>query len=311
MAVGLAGCNSKKIELNRPPEGDLQKKFELTCFKDYKLHVITRMVEKTFWIYVPTDQPLFDFAAEAPSPGDPLKKPAKYELIYIDGSFKEHAFNFEYDVVPKTKANLNNEGITNKGTEFFDGLYTKLFNIIQQTLLAPKTPISFVVIAITDIKKGIEVRYTFYLEDFRKQSMDALPGDEFSKRVLQESKGSKDYIGDEIGQHLEYTDIKMPDFLAKQIVNRIRFTFTQSDFPPQQDYEQVILGTIADTVRYYHFKDFQEVRTNDLRSKKKKIFAPGDLEYFGEDKSKDKDAKSNGKLIHIIFENGKTTFKDE
>jgi hypothetical protein len=149
------------------------------------------------------------------------------------------------------------------------------------------------------------------LEDYRKASVEGIPYDEFSKRVLQESKGSPDYIGDEIGQHLEYNDISMPDFLTKQMVNRIHFKFSQSDFPPQQNYEVAIIGIIADVTRYYNFKDFKEVHTSDLRTKKKMIFTPRQLDYFGEDKPKDDDKKSNGKLIHIIFEDGKTTFKEQ
>ena len=165
--------------------------------------------------------------------------------------------------------------------------------------------------AITDIKKGIEARYTFYLEDYRMASVEGIPYDEFSKRVLQESKGSTDYIGDEIGQHLEYNDIRMPEFLTKQMVNRIRYKFGQSDFPPQQNYEESIIGVIADTTRYYHFKDFKEVHTYDLRTKTRKIFVPKQLDFFGQDKPKDENSKSKGKLIHIIFENGKTTFKEQ
>lgn len=290
---------------------DLQKKFELKCRKDYNLNVITRMVGKTFWIYAPTTKPLFDFAAETPAPPDPLKKPAKYNLLYIHGAFKDSAFNFEYDVLPKIKSDLGQEGIRNEGTDYFNKLYNNLFTAVTETLLDPHTPISFVVMAITDIKKGIEARYTFYLEDYRMASVEGIPYDEFSKRVLQESKGSTDYIGDEIGQHLEYNDIRMPDFLTKQMVNRIRFKFTQSDFPPQENYEEAIIGTIADTVRYYHFKDFNQLRTDDIRTKKKMIFTPPQLDFFGEDKPKSEEPKSKGKLIHIIFENGQTTFKEQ
>ena len=311
MLAAVGGCTSKKITLARPAPTDLQKKFELKCHKDYHLNVITRLVGKTFWIYAPTDKPLFDFAAETPSPPDPLKKPAKYDLLYINGSFKNQTFYFEYDVIPKIKSDLTNEGIRNEGTDYFNKLYNNLFTAVTETLLDPKTTISFVVMSITDIKKGIEARYTFYLEDYRMASVEGIPYDEFSKRVLQESKGSTDYIGDEIGQHLEYNDISMPDFLTKQMINRIRFKFTQSDFPPQENYEEAIIGIIADTTRYYHFKDFKEVHTDDIRSKKKMIFSPKQLDFFGEDKPKDDDQKSNGKLIHIIFENGKTTFKDQ
>jgi hypothetical protein len=309
MLTSLGGC-AKKIAI-RPPLTDLQKKFELKCRKDYNLRVITRLVGKTFWIYAPTDKPLFDFSAESPSPPDPLKKPAKYDLLYIDGSFKDGSFYFEYDVIPKIKSDLSNEGIRNEGTDYFNKLYNNLFTAVTETLLDPATPVSFVVIAITDIKKGIEARYTFYLKDYRMASVESIPYDEFSKRVLQESKGSTDYIGDEIGQHLEYNDISMPDFLTKQMVNRIRFKFTQSDFPPQENYEEAIIGIIADTNRYYSFKDFKDVHTDDIRGKKKMIFTPKQLDFFGEDKPKNEDSKSDGKLIHIIFENGKTTFKDQ
>ena len=305
------GCVSKKIALPRPPLTNLQKKFELKCRKDYNLNVITRIVGKTFWIYAPTDKPLFDFSSESPSPPDPFKKPAKYSLLFINGSYKNSSFYFEYDVIPKIKSDLQNEGIKNEGTDYFNKLYNNLFTAVTETLLDPKTPISFVVMSITDIKKGIEARYTFYLEDYRMASVEGIPYDEFSKRVLQESKGSTDYIGDQIGQHLEYNDINMPDFLTKQMLNRIHYKFSQSDFPPQENYEVAIIGIIADVTRYYHFKDFNEVHTNDLRTKKKMIFTPKQLDSFGDDKPKDKDQKSNGKLVHIIFEDGKTTFKEQ
>src|SRR5262249_31545538 len=148
-----------------------------------------------------------------------------------------------------------------------------------ETLLDTKSStIAFVVMSITDIKKGIEARYTFYLEDYRKASVEGIPYDEFSKRVLQESKGSSNYIGDEIGQHLEYTDIQMPNFLAKQMLNRIRFKFGQSDFPPQSNYEDAIIGAIADTTRYYNFNDFKEVDLTDVRSKKKTVLSPKQLD---------------------------------
>jgi hypothetical protein len=306
----LSACVSKKIAF-APPPTDLQKAFETKCRNDYKLNIITRIVGKTFWIYAPTDKPLFDFAAETPAPPDPLKKPAKYDLLYIHGSYKNSTYYFEYDIIPKIKSDLLGEGIRNEGTDYFNKLYNNLFTVVTEILLDPNTPISFVVMSITDIKKGIEVRYTFYLEDYRRVSVESLPSDEFMKRVLQEEKGSTDYIGDETGGHLEYNDISMPDFLTKQMVNRIRFKFTQSDFPPQENYEEAIIGIIADTNRYYHFKDFREARTDDIRTHKKMIFTPRQLDFFGEDKPKNTDQTQNGKLIHIIFENGKTTVKEQ
>ncbi|MBF0511821.1 MAG: hypothetical protein HQL13_05780 [Candidatus Omnitrophica bacterium] len=309
MFPAIEGCAPKKEAALSLSPGELQNKFELKCKKDYNLHVVTRLVGKTFWIYAPTDKNLFDFAAETPTPPDPMKKHAKYDLLYIHGEFTEKSFIFDYDVVPKIKSELQNEGIKNEASDYYNKLYNNLITVLTETMLDPKTPASFVVLTICDIKKGIESRYTFYLEDYRKASVEGLPYDEFNKRVLQEYKGNTNFIGDQLGQHLEYNDVIMPVFLTKQMVNRIRYKFTQSDFPPQQNYETAIIDTIADTTRYYHFKDFMTVRTNDIRNKKKMVFTPKQLSSFGEDKKAEKD--SDGKLIHITFEDGKTTFKEQ
>jgi hypothetical protein len=307
LLTAAGGCTPKK-NAAAPPVTELQKKFETKCRKDYNLHIFARLVGKTFWIYAPTDKPLFDFAAESPTPPDPLKKPAKYDLLYINGSFKNNSFYFQYDVIQKNKADIQNNGVTEKETDYFNKLYNNLSTAVTETLL--DTPISFVVIAITDIKKGLELRVTFYMEDYRRASIGGIPDEEFRNRILQEFKGSTNYIGDQTGDHLEYDDIRMPDFLTKQMVNRIRFKFTQSDFPPQESYEEAILGIIADTTRYYHFKDFKQLYTDDIRTNKKMIFTPKQLDFFGEDKPKKDDQKPNGKLIHIIFEDGKTTVKE-
>lgn len=308
LAAITAGCG-KKIAL-RPPLTEVQKKFEEKCRKDYHLNIVTRLVNKTFWIYAPTDKPLFTFAAEPPGPPNPTKKIPQYDLLYVDGAFKGPSFYFEYDIIPKIKSHMQSEGVRNEGTDYFNKLYTNLFTAITENLLDPQISISFVVLTICDIKKGIEVRYTFYLEDYRRASVEAIPYDEFLKRILQDSKGSTDFIGDEIGQHLKYTNINMPDFLAKQMINRIRFKFTQSDFPPQDGYEKPIIDIIADTIRYYQFKDFKDARLNDLRAKKKAILTRDQLDIFGEDRHPKKE-KTKGKLIHVIFDNGKTTFTEE
>ena len=306
-----AGCSFKKPVPPRPPLVDVQKAFETKCRKDYKLNTITRLVGKTFWIYVPTNKPLFDFAAETPAPPDPLKKPAKFNLLYINGIYKDKGFSFEYDIIPKIKSDLQGEGVRSEMTDYFNTVYNNLTTAITETLLDTKTPINFVVISITDIKKGIEIRISFFLEDYRKASVEGIPTEEFEKRILQDEKGSTDYIGDEIGQHLEYNDIQMPEFLTKQMINRIRFKFTQSDFPPQEKYEDAIIGIIADTTRYYQFTDFTSVHTKDIRTKKVMILNPKQLDFYGDDKPKEKSPEANGKLIHIIFEDGKTTIKDQ
>ena len=179
----------------------------------------------------------------------------------------------------------------------------------------------FFVITITDIKKGIETQGIFYLEDFKRYMTGDLPYEEYGKRFLADSKGGQSLIGDETGSHLKYRDIGMGEFLTKQIINRINFKFQRSDFPPPDDYDKSIVDIVADTLRYYDFKDYSTVQLVNLRPRsaeinvhtgefqtKKFLFEKNQLTNFGEDAS---GTAKEGKLIHIRFENGKAQFNQE
>ncbi len=307
------GC-AKKEPNTKPPLSEAQKNFEKKCREDFDLQVVTRTVGQTIYAYLPTDKPMFDYEAQKENTETAQAKTPKFSVQYADGEFKGNAFNFEYDIIKKTKSSKEDYGYNTAYTDAYIKMQNNLFTAMAETFAdvplenpAPKEAVlKFFVVVITDIKKGMETRSTIYWLDFKRYMAGDLPYDEYMKRFLSDVKGGQSMIGDETGSHIDYKDIRIEDFLTKQIINRIHFKFERSDFQPPDDYDSTIADIVADTTRYYKFTAFEALRLENLRSNKKLLFDATQLASFGDDK----DFK-DGKLIHIIFENGKATFPDE
>ncbi len=306
----VSGC-TQKPEIHYAVS-EAQKAFQKKCLTDFNMHVRTRQVGKTFWIYLPMKDPIFDYEVQRGKSGE-AKTPPKFMLNFLDGKYGNGLFSFEYDVIDRKKSKEEDYGFSSSYTDSYiknqNNIFTAVYEIFFNT--KPKNgevmP-QFFVVVITDIKKGIETRATFYLEDFVKYMSGALPYDEYVKRFLSDRKGSSSMIGDEVGSHIRYTNITMSDFLTKQIINRINFKFQYSDFQPDDNYDNTIIAIIADTLRYYHFKDFTDIRLNNIRMSKKYIFNKSQLENFSDDKPAE---VPSGRLIHIRFKDGKPEFEEQ
>ncbi len=312
--LDLGGCAKKETSIPFTVTA-AQKKIEAKCREEFDMHVITHQNGNTFWVYLPLQEPIFDYEAQKETPPTDEKKPAKFAIQYLDASFKDGNFDLEYDMVARKKSAQEDYGFNSSYTDSYvkkqNNLFTAVSDVFFNTKATPgeKMP-EFFMLIITDIKKGIETRGTFYLHDFKRYMSGDLPYDEYLKRFLSDTKGGQSLIGDETGTHIDYDPITMPDFLTKQMVNRVRFKFQHSDFQPPDDYDNTIAGIAADTLRYYHFQNYTGVRLSNLRQDKKILFDKNQLANFGEDLNGDK-TPPKGKLIRIRFDKGETTFDEE
>lgn len=314
MIIGLALCfGCDKAEKPTPilPVSDVQKKFEKKAREDYDLHVITKMVGQTFWVYLPTQDPIFDYEAQKESigGGEPAKKPSPFMVQFAEGIFKDNRFALEYDIIKRTKVKMEDYGYNSSYTDSYIKMQNNLFTCISDIFFnneVADTPPQFFVMVVTDIKKGIETRATFYLEDFKRYMSGDLPYEEYMKRFIADTKGGQNFIGDETGSHIKYEAVAMTDFLSKQMVNRIRFKFERSDFNPPEDFDDTIVGIVADTTRYYKFDKFRQVQLSNLRQNKNFIFDRTQLITFGDDVAP---KEPPGRLIHIRFDNGKVNMQ--
>jgi hypothetical protein len=272
------------------------------------LSIITRTVGKTLWIYAPFGEPLF--TVKASSKNERVERKASpFSLLYLDGLYDEKRnISLSYDIVPDvlppdpvTYGSAYNEKYAKRRQLIYQGLQETIFNVPAKD--AP----DFIVVMIADIKTGVGIKNTFYLPDFKKYTAEALPFDEYYFREKNEVFGDESLIEDREGRSLQFTDVKWPDFLIDQMKTRIKFKFTQSDFPPDKDPDKVIAGIAANTLRYYPFTDYTGVYLYNIRAKRDMLFNKLQLKTF-EEKTPQED---KGRYTTIHFDAGKIISSDQ
>lgn len=164
------------------------------------------------------------------------------------------------------------------------------------------TPDFFALVA-SDIKVGIDYTLIGNVLDMKKLFAGALPWPEANRRYVMKLNKAPEAVGDLSGKHLTYYDIKLPDFLAEQMAQRIAThfqdeerkkyfkvdnyagTFTNNTFiieyaitrfskPDKEiDVQNEILDIIASCIKSYEFKDFSTLELVDLGTQDRVILS--------------------------------------
>jgi len=179
---------------------------------------------------------------------------------------------------------------------FDDDTMDKLRNILgtigRVLISSDKVPEFFALVA-SDINVGIDYTIIANTMDIKKSSAEFIPWTEANRRYVTQIKLEPKAVGDALGSHVEFTDIKPGDFLAGQIaqrfagvfqeeslkkffkVNKAEGKFQQGVFIFEYSIEEVfpppkkinIREEIIDTIKYclqtYEFKDFETVEINN------------------------------------------------
>lgn len=302
----LSGCF--KVVPSVTSRKEANEKFLKISKEEYKLNVLTNALEHTLWIYLPTKENIIDYKATPDGPKHSNKSTEKWAINYLDSYFQTQVFYFEYDI-EKKKNYSNDNGIFSSYNQEYSQTQNHLWMALSRSytdlekvpgdydyfLGAPKDlshkklvnayvktekPPDFIVMVISDIKKGIEVTTIFNFEDFKRTMTGEMPQEEFIKRNVSELTGNKTIIDDFEGKHLDYHDITWSEFLTKQALNRIRFKYQQSDFKPGDNTEEEIITIVAETFQAYRFGDFKSVELNNLAVPKTVIFEQRQLGTF-------------------------------
>jgi hypothetical protein len=186
--------------------------------------------------------------------------------------------------------------------ELLDKARNILTSISRVLLSADKAP-EFFVLVLSDINIGLDYSLTANIMDIKRSAAGGIPWNEANKRYVIGFEQSADAKGDVRGEHLKTYDLKLPEFLSRQIIQRVRmlfqeepikkyfslkdvfagfrgqvFTFEYSmsekdglkeklDIPQLKEklgISQAILKSIAYCFKTYDFKDFSRVRIRDL-----------------------------------------------
>ena len=286
---------------------EANQKFVQICKDEYKLNVSTKSYPNTIWIYLPSEDAIIDYKGTADGPKKSNTVSEKMGLNFIDSRFETDTFFVDYDI-SKDRSYPDSTGLASSYTDAYqtkqNGILTALFRTYSdleeipgdrdfvdskseiqrekfiKSYMTTDNPPDFIVLVIADIKKGIAIKTIFYFQDFKYYMAGGIPYDEFSKRNISELTGWAAIIDDYKGKHLDYHNVTWEEFIAKQIIQRVRFKYQQSGFKPGEDTEQEIMAIVAETIKAYKFEDFQTVKLLNLVTKTPYKFDRSQIETF-------------------------------
>jgi hypothetical protein len=233
--------------------------------KEYNLELKVKLVGETIWIYYPVES-LFEKA----------DKPEKYSEKFLikdnSAEFKDRQLKINYLIRPIPETEKTQDFKYNKDTL---GKLNDILSVTRRVLFsmdrAKKPEPKFICIIIADIKIGIEIRELTYYLDLKKVSYNYISLGEYQHRTIQDVGFLPQALGDRDGSYINYKDIAMSEFIAKQIQHRIRLKFQKPEVERNVDVDKEIEKITAHTVKTYDFKDFNEVVLNNLLSNRKTI----------------------------------------
>ncbi len=195
-----------------------------------------------------------------------------------------------------------------EGKIFDEELLDKLRNIlitVGRVLISSDNTPDFYCLTASDINLGIDYTLMGYVLDMKKSYAEFIPWPEANRRYVIKFQLAADAIGDNTGSHVKTYGIKLPDFLADQIAQRIAASFQEEELKnyfqvekcegrieknifyfdyiikqtakPKEDIDitKRMLGIISYCILTYEFNDFSGVVLTDLLTQNKLDFNKG------------------------------------
>ncbi len=277
----FAGC-SKATPPPPRPLSEAHQKFLKICREEHKLKAVLKPLRNTLWIYVPLDDDLMKVSS---TPEGARKSDTSQEGLavkYLESVYNDRRFKITYDIHPD-KNYLQSPGYRLAYSSAYQKISQQVLAGVSRAYFETADAPQFFVVVIADVKNGVEMENISYLDDLKRyMAFGALPQEEFVKRSIYEARGKTDWVGDTEGRHLAYTEITMPEFLAKQIATRINFKYQKSSFPPSPDTRGEVLDAVAETLKSYNFTDFNYVELRDLNIGRTETVLPEELKRISE-----------------------------
>ena len=243
-----------------------------------RLSVILHPLHHTAWIYVPLQENLTRLTATPEGPRKSETSQERPAIKYVHSAYDRKRFIVTYDIRSE-KSYAQSQGTKLDYLPLYHQISRQITTAISQAYFdAADAPLFFVVV-IADTLSGVEIENTFYLEDLKRYMMfENIPQEEFVKRSLYEMRGKVEWIGDNEGRHLAYSEMAIPEFLARQITSRVNFKYQQSSFPPSDNTRSEILTIVVETLKSYNFTDFNYVELRDLNTALTETILPVELQ---------------------------------
>lgn len=167
---------------------------------------------------------------------------------------------------------------------------------VSRVLLSSDKPPDFYCIIASDTAQ-FGADYTIYgwVPDIVQYQLEFISRDDFLNRIVRKAEINPKALEDEEGKHLKIFDLKLAQFLAEQIAQRIGIKFSEEELEVNEskgtftddtfkfeydiseekgiDLKREILKIISYVIRNYDFKDFLLVEIQDLRTKDRTVLS--------------------------------------
>ncbi|MBU1726497.1 MAG: hypothetical protein KJ880_02575 [Candidatus Omnitrophica bacterium] len=231
------------------------------CKNEYNIDAICRLTGNTLWVYVPLE----NIVTKAEKPE---KFTEKFQILENKSTPKGYQISIEY-LIKKVPEKEQSQDVT-LDKKAAEKMY-QVRNVIRRVLFSmqknPGSEPEFICMIIADIKYGFAIKELTYYQDLKKVSYSLMSVTEYQHRIIQETEISPDFIDNTTGDKIDYKEITMPEFIARQIEYRIKLKFQKPEVDYNAETDKEILNIASSTIRAYGFKDFREFEFRNLLTK--------------------------------------------
>ncbi|MBM3244991.1 MAG: hypothetical protein FJZ15_04270 [Candidatus Omnitrophica bacterium] len=256
LAIVVLGCSNctnptyTKKQIDSATENILKK--------EYKLEAKAKLLGDTLSVYLPVQDII-----------SPAKNPKKIKEIFEVGSvksaFNDASFVVNYDINKiRPLEKIDPYEINKEVSEKVGKVLRTLVRVISSTAHSKESQPEFLRIIIGDTNSGFEIVNTIYTLDLKKVAYNLISTTEYQHRTIQDTAVNAKLINDIKGSSIQFKEVKMKDFIAGQIEQRILRKFQKPEVDKNADIDAEILKVIVSVMQIYDFNGFSDAELNNL-----------------------------------------------
>jgi hypothetical protein len=244
-------------------KSEVEKAIPRILSAEYKEDAVVRLSGSTLWMYLPLED-IFEKAEK------PEKFLEKFIIEQNNVKFRADQVRCAYLIKTVPEREKSQEYVFNKkAQEKISNSIQVLRRVILSMNRRERDEMRFFILVAADIKNGLELTETIYAQDLIKVTYGFISPDEYRHRVSINSALSLSVVGDKAGKHIEYKDMTLREFIARQIVHRVTLKFQKPEVEQNVDVDKEVARIISETLNIYKMRNISRAWLDNLFTKSK------------------------------------------
>jgi len=246
---------------------DLERNIKRLAKSEYGIDITVLVKENNIWVYLPVK----DILIKSTNPKKDTKKAVTSGLTVesCKTNIENGAIEVEYliNAKPEDKPETENQYENLEYNKEVGKKVNNILKVLQRVLFSIEEPESFnhtfLNLIIADIKSGIVVKQILYYMDLKKFFYGRISAEELQERIIQRVSIVNEIIDDKSGVTIlsKAENIKMKDFIAAQIKQRIELKFAKLTGKEQEiNTDEQVRNIVIAAIKNYEFYDFTEIK---------------------------------------------------